>query len=66
MSQFRVYGTEREKGAIGLPEAFWVTVEAENEAQADEKARAERYASGHEHVHVKRISKLAPPRPGAS
>lgn len=63
MSQYRVYGTNREVGAIGFPEEFWVDVEATDPGKADELARAARYAAGFEHVHIRTIAKLAPAKP---
>lgn len=59
MSKFRVYGTNRKVGALGLHDYFWVEVEADDKTAAEEKARAERYAAGYEHVHIRDVSKIS-------
>jgi hypothetical protein len=49
--RYKVSGTNREVGAIGIMVPFSVDVEASNEEEARHEARTARYGAGFEHVH---------------
>lgn len=56
MNIYRVIGTSRQWRAIGLPEAFEKTLEADSSRKAYEIARADLYARSQEHVQVTEIA----------
>lgn len=49
---FRVSGTNRQVGALGVHEPFEIEVEATSSIRATEVARARRCIAGFEHVHI--------------
>ena len=63
MTRFRIRGTDRQVGGIGIMEEFeefTETVEGENAADAVEKVRMARYAAGREHVLCKDVREVQP------
>jgi hypothetical protein len=57
---YKVEGTARRVGAIGIMESFTTTVSGVvTEEEARDFARNELYESGWEHVHIKKVSPVA-------
>lgn len=52
MPNYKVTGTDRQAGAMGVAEPFTIIVEAPNDLQVTNRTRAQRYQQGRDNVHI--------------